>query len=73
MPQDEKTKAAFERIEQGVKDVYSSESFKQYLSCLSKFHSYSLNKHFTNSFSKTRSNLGSWLSFLAKQFQSSCQ
>lgn len=29
--------------EQGVKDVYSSESFKQYLSCLSKFHSYSLN------------------------------
>ena len=41
MPQDEKTKAAFERIEQGVKDVYSSEKFKQYLSCLSKFHSYS--------------------------------
>ena len=40
MPQDEKTKAAFERIEQGVKDVYSSENFKQYLSCLSKFHSY---------------------------------
>lgn len=26
MPQDEKTKAAFERIEQGVKDVYSSET-----------------------------------------------
>ena len=43
MPQDEKTKAAFKRIEQGVKDVYSSENFKQYLSCLSKFHSYSLN------------------------------
>ena len=43
MPQDEKTKAAFKRIEQGVKDVYSSDNFKQYLSCLSKFHSYSLN------------------------------
>ena len=41
--QDEKTKHAFSMIEQGVKDVYSSESFKQYLSCLSKFHSYSLN------------------------------
>ena len=40
---DEKTKQAFEMIEQGVKDVYSSESFKRYLSCLSKFHSYSLN------------------------------
>ena len=41
--QDEKTKQAFSMIEQGVEDVYSSESFKQYLSCLSKFHSYSLN------------------------------
>lgn len=41
--QDEKIKQAFSMIEQGVKDVYSSESFKQYLSCLSKFHSYSLN------------------------------
>lgn len=40
---DERTKLAFSMIEQGVKDVYSSESFKQYLSCLSKFHSYSLN------------------------------
>ena len=41
--QDDKTKQAFSMIEQGVKDVCSSESFKQYLSCLSKFHSYSLN------------------------------
>ena len=41
--QDEKTKQAFSMIEQGVRDVYSSELFKQYLSCLSKFHSYSLN------------------------------
>ena len=40
---DEKTKQAFEMIEQGVRDVYSSDSFKQYLSCLSKFHNYSLN------------------------------
>ena len=43
MPQDEKTKQAFEMIEQGVNDVYSSYSFKRYLSCLSKFHNYSLN------------------------------
>jgi hypothetical protein len=40
---DEKTKAAFERIEQGVKDVYQSDNFKQYLKALSKFHNYSLN------------------------------
>ncbi len=26
-----------------VKDVYSSHKFKKYLSCLSKFHNYSLN------------------------------
>ena len=38
---DEKTKQAFEMIEQGVKDVYSSDSFKRYLSCCSKFHNYS--------------------------------
>ena len=30
-------------IEQGVKDVYSSDNFRKYLSCCSKFHSYSLN------------------------------
>lgn len=40
---DEKTKQAFEMIEQGVKDVYSYGFFKQYLSCLSRFHNYSLN------------------------------
>ena len=40
---DEKTKQAFEMIEQGVKDVYSSDSFKRYLSYCSKFHNYSLN------------------------------
>lgn len=40
---DERTKEAFEKIEQGVKDIYSSDNFKQYLKMLSKFHSYSLN------------------------------
>ena len=43
MPRDDRTKQAFEMIEEGVKDVFSSENFKNYLSCLSKFHSYSLN------------------------------
>lgn len=43
MTKEEKTKQAFEMIEQGVKDVYSSDNFKKYLSCCSKFHSYSLN------------------------------
>lgn len=43
MPNNDTTAQAFELIEQGVKDVYSSDKFKNYLSCLSKFHSYSLN------------------------------
>ncbi len=43
MPNNDKTTQAFEMIEQGVKDVYSSDKFKDYLSCLSKFHNYSLN------------------------------
>ena len=43
MTKDEKTKQAFEMIEQGVKDVYTSDNFRNYLSCCSKFHNYSLN------------------------------
>ena len=43
MPRDDRTKEAFEMIEQGVRDVFSSDNFKQYLSFLSKFHTYSLN------------------------------
>ena len=43
MTKDEKTKLAFEMIEQGVKDVYTSDNFRNYLSCCSKFHNYSLN------------------------------
>lgn len=43
MPLDEKTKQAFEMIEQGVKDFYDSDNFKNYLSFISKFHNYSFN------------------------------
>ena len=43
MAKNDKTAQAFDMIVQGVKDVYSSDKFKNYLSCLSKFHNYSLN------------------------------
>lgn len=43
MNQDERIKELFSTIEEGVKNVYSSENYKQYLSFLSKFHSYSFN------------------------------
>ena len=36
-------KDAFKMIEQGVHDVYHSDSFREYLMFLSKFHHYSLN------------------------------
>lgn len=42
-PREDKTKQAFEMIEQGVKDVYTSDNFLNYLQSLSKFHNYSLN------------------------------
>lgn len=40
---EDRTKETFEQIEQGVKDVYSSDNFKNYLKFLSKFHQYSFN------------------------------
>lgn len=49
MANNDKTAQAFDMIEQGVKDVYSSDKFKDYLSCLSKFHNYSLNEYSTHS------------------------
>lgn len=39
----DKTKEAFEIIEQGVKDVFLSDNFRNYLKCVSKFHHYSFN------------------------------
>lgn len=43
LPNNDRVNQAFEMIEQGVKDVFSSDNFKNYLSFLSKFHTYSLN------------------------------
>ena len=43
MNQEERLKKLFSAIEEGVRNVYSSENYKQYLSFLSKFHSYSFN------------------------------
>ncbi len=42
-PREDKTKQAFEMIEQSVHNIYESENFKNYLHVLSKFHNYSLN------------------------------
>ena len=43
MPKEDKTKRAFEMIEQGVTDVFSSDNYKKYLTCCSRFHNYSTN------------------------------
>ena len=42
-PNKTKEQEAFEMIEQGVKDVYTSDNFKNYLQFISKFHNYSFN------------------------------
>ena len=40
---EEKTKALLEKLEEGVKAVFDSEQYKNYLSAMSRFHSYSFN------------------------------
>lgn len=37
-----KLKALTDQLEQGVKNVFESESYQKYLSCMSKFHRYSI-------------------------------
>lgn len=39
----EKVKAITDKLEQGVKEVFSSDRFKDYLKIMSKFHRYSMN------------------------------
>lgn len=40
---EDKVKECFDRIEQGVKDVFTSDNYKNYLKAVSKFHRYSYN------------------------------
>ena len=41
--QKERIKEITEKLEEGVKAVFESDRYKEYLACMSKFHSYSLN------------------------------
>ena len=43
MSQTEQIKAITEKLEEGVKDLFQSDTYKNYLDTLSKFHSYSFN------------------------------
>ena len=38
-----KVKSILKKLEEGVKDLFTSEKYKQYLSTMSKFHHYSFN------------------------------
>lgn len=40
---EEKIRAITDKLEQGVQDLFNSESYKAYLSTMAKFHNYSLN------------------------------
>ena len=41
--QKERIKELTEKLEEGVKAVFESDRYKEYLACMSKFHNYSLN------------------------------
>lgn len=43
MAVDEKVKEISEKLEQGLKEVFDSDKYKNYLNTMSKFHNYSLN------------------------------
>ena len=40
---DKKLKEITERLEQGVKEIFTSERYTEYLDTMSKFHNYSFN------------------------------
>lgn len=42
-PEKEKIQEMSEKLEQGIKDVFESEKYKQYLDVMAKFHKYSVN------------------------------
>ena len=39
--QKEKVKEITDKLEQGIKDLFNSDRYKEYLSAMSKFHNYS--------------------------------
>lgn len=42
-PQKERIKEITDQLEAGIKELFESNKFKEYLKCMSKFHHYSLN------------------------------
>ena len=42
-PRNKKVKDILKKLEEGVKDLFTSEKYKQYLHTMSKFHHYSFN------------------------------
>ena len=40
--QDEKVQQALERLNQGIKDFFTSDNYREYLACVSKLHKYSI-------------------------------
>ena len=43
MPREDKIKEITERLEQGIKELFTSERYKEYLRVMSQFHRYSFN------------------------------
>lgn len=45
----EQVKEILDQLEKGVKELFESDKFKEYLTCMSKFHNYSFNNTLLNS------------------------
>ncbi len=56
-----------ERLEQGVKEIFTSERYTEYLNTMSKFHNYSFNNTLSDHHAETGSNTGGRVSGMAEE------
>ena len=63
----DKLKEITAKLEQGIKDIFDSDKYKEYLRVMSKFHNYSWGELFTNCYAETRCFIYCRLYSLAKQ------
>ena len=65
---EEQLKEITERLEQGVKDLFTSEKYTEYLKTMSQFHNYSFNNTLLIAMQKPESTLVAGLATWNKKF-----
>lgn len=64
---DKKLKEITERLEQGVKEIFTSERYTEYLDTMSKFHNYSFQQYSSDYDAETGCDTGGRLSGMAEE------